>query len=127
MADERPFILWRIGRFARLLVGNGWRAVAFLVGSAYSVYVYLAPVDLQNRVLAAVHVAPEWRLAVWGWAVTLLFFWASFATWDGERAEVERLSAPNEVAAAIRTQTAEAHAEAVRRDLQQKIRDYSET
>lgn len=82
---EPESLFRRIYFFGRLLVGHGWEVAAFWIASAYSVYAVVVPTEIQARVLAAVHVDPKQRLAIWGFGLAAFFLYAGFRAWSGER------------------------------------------
>jgi hypothetical protein len=108
-------------------MGRGWDLAAFWVATVYSIYAALFSVKFQGYVLRTIHVDPDKRLAIWGFGLAAFFLYAGFRAWDDGQKRIEKIDRSAEVAAAIRAQTSQAHSDAVSRDLQQKIRDYSKT
>jgi hypothetical protein len=127
MANERPFILWRLCCFGGLLVGRGWDMAAFWIATVYSIYAALFSVDFQSSVLRAIHVDPDKRLAIWGFGLAAFFLYAGFRAWDDGQKVIERLSVPDELAAAIRAQTSEMKSQALRQSLRDFVHNWVET
>ncbi len=101
--------------------------MAFWIGTVLSVYTFLTPLDLQRRVLSAIDVSLDWRLAIWGFSVVVLLFTASFGAWNEEHEWAEKLNRSDELAAAIRAQTGEMISQRAERRFRDFIRNWVET
>jgi hypothetical protein len=75
----------RLYQYGALLVGHGWDMSAFWIATVYSIWTVVVPLDVQRKVMLAVHVDPAQRLVIWGFALAAFFLYAGFRAWDEER------------------------------------------
>ncbi len=95
---ESTSLLPRLYRYGAVLVGHGWNMAAFWIATVYSVWTVVMPLDVQKKVMLAIHVDPAQRLAIWGFGLAAFFLYAGFRAWndaENELANPKDLPGPN--------------------------------
>ena len=102
---ESTSLFRRFYRYVTLLVGHGWDMSAFWIATVYSVWTVVVPLDVQRKVMLAVHVDPAQRLVIWGFGLAAFFLYAGFRAWDGERIarETAEKASPEELKRQLET------------------------
>jgi len=81
---EQASVYRRLYLYGRLLVGHGWDTAAFWIATAYSIYTFVVPIHIQQRVLLAINIDPHHRLAIWGFGLAAFVLYAGFRAWSSE-------------------------------------------
>jgi hypothetical protein len=96
-SENTRLSLSRLYKFGGLLVGHGWNATALLdCHGVLDLYRHSAP-EVQGKVLAAIHIDPQQRMALWGFGLAVFFLYAGYRAWSEEYGNNERLVLENAI------------------------------
>jgi hypothetical protein len=84
MVENPPALFPRLFKYVKVLWGHSWDMISSILLTLYSLFTLFASQELQKRVLLAVHIDPNQRIAVWLAALSMFLFYAGFRAWSEE-------------------------------------------